>query len=152
MEYTKVRKQFGRAIGSVQALCHRTAAVYALVESARSVIYAAVATQSPADAAVAKVYGSQACRHIAALAVQLHGGDAISLRHRGPAVLHARTRQCPVLRPALFFARPSAFLNELATAAGLRSVSPTEPRRPAGGIIVHVLENWSEALNVQEPG
>jgi alkylation response protein AidB-like acyl-CoA dehydrogenase len=39
--YTKVRVQFGRAIGSFQALQHRMAGLHVLVESARSLSYAA---------------------------------------------------------------------------------------------------------------
>ena len=38
--YTKVRVQFGRAIGSFQAIQHRMADLHVLVESARSLSYA----------------------------------------------------------------------------------------------------------------
>ena len=50
VEYTKNRKQFGRVIGSFQALKHRMADMYALVETARSMSYAAALSQDPQDA------------------------------------------------------------------------------------------------------
>ena len=51
VEYTKTRKQFGRVIGSFQALKHRMADMYADVETARSIAYAAVdAIDTPAGA------------------------------------------------------------------------------------------------------
>ncbi|MEU5844113.1 acyl-CoA dehydrogenase family protein [Rhodococcus sp. NPDC047139] len=81
VEYAKNRKQFGRAIGSFQALKHRMADMYAQVETARSMSYAAVLSQDPQDAYAAKIYCSEALRHVASEAVQLHGGIAITWEH-----------------------------------------------------------------------
>ncbi|MCL2533109.1 MAG: acyl-CoA/acyl-ACP dehydrogenase, partial [Nocardiaceae bacterium] len=66
VDYSKDRVQFGRAIGSFQALKHRMADLYCLVETARSASYSAVYSLSEgrpsadADAAVAKAYCSEA--------------------------------------------------------------------------------------------
>jgi alkylation response protein AidB-like acyl-CoA dehydrogenase len=87
--YTKHREQFGRPIGSFQALKHRLADLYVLVETARSAAYAAAwAAAEPggeADlshwAGVAKVYCSEALFAVASEAVQMHGGIAITWEH-----------------------------------------------------------------------
>jgi alkylation response protein AidB-like acyl-CoA dehydrogenase len=79
VDYTKIRVQFGRPIGSFQALKHRMADLYVLVESARSASYAALA--GTIDASVAKVYCSEALSAVAAEAIQLHGGIAITWEH-----------------------------------------------------------------------
>jgi len=81
VEYTKNRKQFGRVIGSFQALKHRMADMYALVETARSMSYAAALSQDPQDAYAAKIYCSEAFQQVASEAVQLHGGIAITWEH-----------------------------------------------------------------------
>jgi alkylation response protein AidB-like acyl-CoA dehydrogenase len=79
VEYAKVRQQFGRPIGSFQALKHRMADLQVLVESARSVSLAACDGVVPAD--VAKVYCSEAFSAVAAEMIQLHGGIAITWEH-----------------------------------------------------------------------
>ncbi|MCD5420333.1 acyl-CoA/acyl-ACP dehydrogenase [Rhodococcus pyridinivorans] len=81
VDYAKNRKQFGRAIGSFQALKHRMADMYALVETARSMSYAAALSQDPQDAYAAKIYCSEAFQQVASEAVQLHGGIAITWEH-----------------------------------------------------------------------
>ncbi len=78
VEYTKTRVQFGRPIGSFQALKHRMADLHVLVETARS---AALAATDEVSAAVAKVYCSEAFFKVAAEMVQLHGGIAITWEH-----------------------------------------------------------------------
>jgi alkylation response protein AidB-like acyl-CoA dehydrogenase len=79
IEYTKVRHQFGRPIGSFQALKHRMADLHVLLESARSAVAAAV--EGTVSASVAKVYCTEAFQTIAAEAIQLHGGIAITWEH-----------------------------------------------------------------------
>ncbi|MDT4915969.1 MAG: hypothetical protein QOH89_669 [Pseudonocardiales bacterium] len=77
--YSKVRHQFGRPIGSFQALKHRMADLYVLLEAARSAAHAAGAgTVHPS---VAKAYCSEAFQTIAGEAIQLHGGIAITWEH-----------------------------------------------------------------------
>ncbi|MGU3654763.1 acyl-CoA dehydrogenase IpdE2 [Mycolicibacterium sp. A43C] len=79
--YTKDRVQFGRPIGSFQALKHRMADLYVTVQSARAVIYDAIADPSPVSASLARVFASEALTDVAAEAVQLHGGIAITWEH-----------------------------------------------------------------------
>jgi alkylation response protein AidB-like acyl-CoA dehydrogenase len=85
--YTKVRVQFGQAIGSFQALQHRMAGLHVLVESARSLSYAAAdaAAGGAADlglhAAAAKVYCSEALARVAGEMIQLHGAIGITWEH-----------------------------------------------------------------------
>jgi alkylation response protein AidB-like acyl-CoA dehydrogenase len=85
--YSKERVQFGRPIGSFQALKHRMADLLVLVEMSRSASWAAshaLATDAPNAAQlahVAKSYCSDALARIAAETVQLHGGIAITWEH-----------------------------------------------------------------------
>ncbi len=78
VQYTKDRVQFGRPIGSFQALKHRMADLYVAVQSARAVVNDAVADPSPASAALSRLAASEAFSKVAAEAVQLHGGIAIT--------------------------------------------------------------------------
>ncbi|MGI5163455.1 acyl-CoA dehydrogenase family protein [Spirillospora sp. CA-253888] len=87
VEYVKVRKQFGRAIGGFQAIKHRCADMFVQVESARSAVLQAalVADESPeelpAAAALAKSYCSDAYFHVAGEGIQLHGGIGFTWEH-----------------------------------------------------------------------
>ncbi|MQA83886.1 MAG: acyl-CoA dehydrogenase [Streptosporangiales bacterium] len=87
VDYTKTRVQFGRPIGSFQALKHRMSDLYVLVDSARSASYAAAGTVAQGGeelavrAAVAKTYCSEALFRVAAEMIQLHGGIAITWEH-----------------------------------------------------------------------
>ncbi|TPG31135.1 acyl-CoA dehydrogenase IpdE2 [Mycolicibacterium hodleri] len=76
--YTKDRVQFGRPIGSFQALKHRMADLYVLVQSARAVVDDAVSEPSPTSAALARVSASEAFSAVAAESIQMHGGVAIT--------------------------------------------------------------------------
>ena len=77
--YSKVRHQFGRPIGSFQALKHRMADLHVLLEAARSAAYAA--GDGSLRPAAAKAYCSEAFQTIAGEAIQLHGGIAITWEH-----------------------------------------------------------------------
>ena len=87
VEYTKSRKQFGRTIGSFQALKHRMADMYVLVETTRSISRAAVSALVAGDpdgdelALAAHVYCSEAFRTVTGDAIQLHGGIGITWEH-----------------------------------------------------------------------
>lgn len=81
VEYTKQRVQFGRPIGSFQALKHRMADLYVAVQSARAVVGDAVADLTPVSAALARLAASEAFCTVAGEAIQLHGGIAITWEH-----------------------------------------------------------------------
>lgn len=81
VQYTKDRVQFGRPIGSFQALKHRMADLYVAVQSARAVVDEAIAAPSPTSAALARLTASEAFTKVAAEAVQMHGGIAITWEH-----------------------------------------------------------------------
>lgn len=85
--YLKERQQFGRPLGSFQALKHRVADLLVQVETARTMSWAAawsVATDQPDvrhQAAVAKAWCSDANSSVAAEMIQLHGGIGITWEH-----------------------------------------------------------------------
>ncbi|HEY2447256.1 MAG TPA: acyl-CoA dehydrogenase family protein [Mycobacterium sp.] len=94
LDYTKQRKQFGRAIGSYQAIKHRLADLWIEVNSlAPAARYAAdtCARQdddAPIAAAVAQAYCSDAAVHAAEECVQLHGGIGMTWEY--PAHLYLK--------------------------------------------------------------
>jgi alkylation response protein AidB-like acyl-CoA dehydrogenase len=82
VEYTRNRHQFGRPIASFQALKHRMADMFVLVETAESAALAATTAEDlPLAAAVAKTHCSEAFQAVAAEMIQLHGGIAITWEH-----------------------------------------------------------------------
>lgn len=91
--YTKEREQFGRPIGSFQALKHRMADLFVRVQMSRSASWAAVQAQvhdTPgADrlARAAASYCAEAADTVAAETVQLHGGIGITWEHDAHLVL-----------------------------------------------------------------
>jgi alkylation response protein AidB-like acyl-CoA dehydrogenase len=80
VEYAKMRIQFGRAIGSFQAIKHKCADVLVEVESARSAAYYAMGVASqrteelPAAASLAKAFCSDASVFATHENIQIHGG------------------------------------------------------------------------------
>jgi len=77
LEYASQRVQFGRSIASFQAIKHRCADMFILIEAAKSAVYAAaVATEVEKTEAVliAKAYATEAYFKVAGDAIQLHGG------------------------------------------------------------------------------
>ncbi len=84
LEYLKTREQFGRKIGSFQALQHRMVDLYMALENARSLVFSA--TQSldsepeirQQEVAAAKIQINEACHLIGAQGVQMHGAIAIT--------------------------------------------------------------------------
>jgi len=85
LDYIKVRKQFGAAIGSFQAIQHRMVNMYMKCQLAQSMALAGMAALDSSDAAVrrravsaAKVQVGRAARHVGEDAIQLHGGIAMT--------------------------------------------------------------------------
>jgi alkylation response protein AidB-like acyl-CoA dehydrogenase len=85
--YAAERRQFGRTIGSFQALRHLLADMYVRQASSwSSVLYAAAALDEDADEAtqtvsIAKAYVSNAAREVAHGAMQVFGGIAVTAEH-----------------------------------------------------------------------
>jgi alkylation response protein AidB-like acyl-CoA dehydrogenase len=76
LDYMKTRKQFGRAIGSFQALQHRAVDNYVLIEGTRSLLHQICEGGEPVAAAMAsalKAVASSAALTVTKSAVQLHG-------------------------------------------------------------------------------
>ena len=113
--YAAERRQFGRTIGSFQALRHLLADMYVRQASSwSSVLYAAAALDEGADeaartASIAKAYVSRAAREVAHGAMQVFGGIAVTAEHPRASVpspdhrARATVRRCGPSR-----ARPGA--------------------------------------------
>ncbi|MDJ0960863.1 MAG: acyl-CoA dehydrogenase family protein [Acidimicrobiia bacterium] len=87
VDYAKERMQFGRPIGSFQAVKHKCAEMLIEVESARSAAHYAGRMIADGDddaavaAALAKAYCSEAFFHAAAETIQVHGGIGFTWEH-----------------------------------------------------------------------
>ncbi|MER7186744.1 acyl-CoA dehydrogenase family protein, partial [Streptomyces hyaluromycini] len=83
VEYVKQREQFGRPIGSFQAVKHRLADVYVAVRAARSAAYyAAWATvHGEQVGGLALAQALEALRAAAGEGIQLHGGIGFTWEH-----------------------------------------------------------------------
>ena len=94
-EYTKERQQFGKPIGSYQAVSHQVSDMYMQTELTRSLAYWAawcVATddpQAPNAAAAAKAFAAEAAVTACESAIQVHGGIGFTWEH----VLHRYYRR-----------------------------------------------------------
>lgn len=86
-DYLKFREQFGRPIGSFQALQHRAAQMLCDIELARSAVTAAFAAAEtgapdvPALAALAKFSAGVAIHRVSNEMVQMHGGIGMTAEH-----------------------------------------------------------------------
>jgi alkylation response protein AidB-like acyl-CoA dehydrogenase len=84
VEYAKQRSQFGRAIGTYQAIKHKLADVHIAVELARPLVYGAalsLADGSPDTARAAKVASADAALLAARSALQTHGAIGFTQEH-----------------------------------------------------------------------
>ncbi|UQA94772.1 acyl-CoA dehydrogenase family protein [Streptomyces halobius] len=106
VEYVRVREQFGRPIGSFQAVQHRLADLYVAVQAARSAAYYAAWSAGgggagprrgaePGVAALALAQALETQRAVAAEAVQLHGGIGFTWEHE--AHLYFKRAACDEL-------------------------------------------------------
>jgi alkylation response protein AidB-like acyl-CoA dehydrogenase len=87
VDYVQIREQFGRPIGTFQALQHKLADMKVTVENARSLTYYAAWTfddsteRSNLPAAMAKAYASEGGMRVVADAIQVHGGVGFTWEH-----------------------------------------------------------------------
>ncbi|MFG2994608.1 acyl-CoA dehydrogenase family protein [Streptomyces sp. NPDC048257] len=79
VDYVRQREQFGRAIGSFQAVKHRLADLYVQVQAARSAAY--YAAWDPDQGGLALAQALEALRMTAGEAIQLHGGIGFTWEH-----------------------------------------------------------------------
>ncbi|MET9090393.1 acyl-CoA dehydrogenase family protein [Streptomyces sp. NPDC004237] len=122
VEYARVRHQFGRPIGSFQAVKHLLADVLLEVESARAAAHFALLAAEqddprlPAVASLAKAFCSDACLQATGQNIQVHGGIGFTWEH--PAHLYlkrAKTSQ-------LLFGDPAYHRELLAQRIGMDAV------------------------------
>ena len=108
VQYAKDRVQFGRPIGSFQAIKHKCADMLLEVESAKCAAYyaawcaAELNDELPSVASLAKAYCSEAYFHAAAENIQIHGGIGFTWEH--PAHLYfkrAKSSRAALRRPHL---------------------------------------------------
>ncbi|MFF5980990.1 acyl-CoA dehydrogenase family protein [Streptomyces olindensis] len=83
VEYVRQREQFGRPVGSFQAVKHRLADVHVQVQAARSAAYYAAwaAARGEAAGGPALAQALRALREAAAEAIQSHGGIGFTWEH-----------------------------------------------------------------------
>lgn len=102
VEYAKLREQFGRPIGSFQAIKHKCASMLVAVESMKSAAYyglwavASGDSELPVVSSIAKVCCSDGYALVAAENIQIHGGIGFTWEH--PAHLYfKRARSSRIL-------------------------------------------------------
>lgn len=95
--YAKLREQFGRLIGSFQAIKHKCADMFVEVESARATVQSAVAAVNsrsedfPSQANIAAALCHEAFVRCARENIQIHGGIGFTWEH--PAHLYFKRAQ-----------------------------------------------------------
>jgi alkylation response protein AidB-like acyl-CoA dehydrogenase len=81
VDYAKQRTQFGRLIGSYQAIKHKLADVHIAIELARPLVYGAALSLAPRDVSAAKAAASDAGILAARSALQTHGAIGFTQEH-----------------------------------------------------------------------
>ena len=128
--YAKVRVQFGRPIGSFQAIKHKCADMLMKVEGARSAAYHALsvaaeegvrkAAELPVAAALAAAYCADAFTHAAKENIQIHGGIGYTWEH--DAHLHLKRAKSS----EQLFGSPATHRGRLADLVGISATTATE--------------------------
>ena len=119
VQYAKDRVQFGRPIGSFQAIKHKCADMLLEVESAKSAAYYGLWCASemndelPSVASLAKAYCSEAYFHATAENIQIHGGIGFTWEH--PAHLYFKRAKSS----ELLFGDPTYHREQLAQRIGI---------------------------------
>jgi alkylation response protein AidB-like acyl-CoA dehydrogenase len=81
VDYAKQRTQFGRVIGSYQAIKHKLADVHIAIELARPLVYGAALSLEPRDVSAAKAAASEAGLLAARASLQTHGAIGFTQEH-----------------------------------------------------------------------
>jgi alkylation response protein AidB-like acyl-CoA dehydrogenase len=81
VDYAKQRTQFGRVIGSYQAIKHKLANVHVAIELGRPLVYGAALSLAPRDVSAAKAAASEASLLAARAALQTHGAIGFTQEH-----------------------------------------------------------------------
>jgi alkylation response protein AidB-like acyl-CoA dehydrogenase len=81
VDYAKQRTQFGRVIGSYQAIKHKLADVHIAIELARPLVYGAALSLESRDVSAAKVAASDAALLAARSSLQTHGAIGFTQEH-----------------------------------------------------------------------
>jgi alkylation response protein AidB-like acyl-CoA dehydrogenase len=121
VDYSRTRHQYGRAIGSFQAIKHLCADVATALESARSAVYAGLealdenAPDLSLAASAAKVFCSETYTTATAACIQIHGAIGTTWEH--PAHLYFKRAKSS----ALLFGSPARHRELLASALGLNA-------------------------------
>jgi len=119
VEYAKIRVQFGRPIGSFQAIKHKCADLLCEVEAARTAAAAAAALlatgdpEGPLAASAAAAWCATAYVHAAKENIQIHGGIGFTWEH--PAHLYLRRAKTT----ELLFGTPARHRARVAELAGI---------------------------------
>jgi len=122
--YLRKRRQFGRPVGGFQAVKHRLADLYVLVESARAAARYAAVTAAEDDpdrgvaASIAQAYCSEVAVKAAEECVQLHGGIGMTWEH--PAHLYLKRAKADQLA----FGTAGAHRQRLGDLVDLRGADP----------------------------
>jgi alkylation response protein AidB-like acyl-CoA dehydrogenase len=125
VSYLLERRQFGRPVGGFQAIKHRLADLYVLVESARAAARYAAATAADDDpdrsaaAAMAQAYCSDVAVRAAEECVQLHAGIGMTWEH--PAHLYLKRAKADQIA----LGTPGAHRVHLGELVGLPAYRPT---------------------------
>jgi alkylation response protein AidB-like acyl-CoA dehydrogenase len=85
-DYLRIRKQFGKLIGSFQALQHKAVDIYIRTETTRSLVFQIAANNDPyridpALAVAAKAKASEDALFVTQACIQLHGGIGFTDEH-----------------------------------------------------------------------
>ena len=124
VDYARERKQFGRPIGSYQAVSHRCAQMLLEVEGARSASYYAgwcadaEPDTLPLAASMAKAYASDAGWRVTASSLQVHGGIGFTWEHD----LHFFLKRAKV--DGLLYGAAGELRDHVAGLSGLEAVQP----------------------------
>ncbi len=117
VDYAKTRVQFGRHIGSFQAIKHRCADMLVDVELTRSLVYHALdlaqrdPSALPVEGALARGFASEVAVRVTAGNLQIHGGIGFTWDHEAHLYLkRAKSSQLLFGRPAEHRARAAELL------------------------------------------